>query len=183
VHEETTQLTTELLSRWSADGGDVVKIEHAVTLTSRLTVMITAIAGESCLDNNFPLSQIYALSQALATGLGGMTRMRHIQDTKWWGIWNYIESLYLTNGLTLQTFRTALSTLLNNFPLRVLFSDSILMFTKTGRGVVTAFKELRVCYSCHKLDPFTYFSRSTCAKCLGNAVEARQKANQTFSPT
>jgi cytochrome P450 len=47
VHEETTQLTTELLDRWSAEGGKTVDIEHAVTFTSRLTVMITAIAGES----------------------------------------------------------------------------------------------------------------------------------------
>jgi cytochrome P450 len=48
VHEETTQLTTELLDRWSTDGGEVVNIEHAVTFTSKLTVMITTIAGEFC---------------------------------------------------------------------------------------------------------------------------------------
>jgi hypothetical protein len=53
VHEETTQLTTDLLNRWSADGGEVVNIEHAVTFTSRLTVMITTIAGESCLRHRF----------------------------------------------------------------------------------------------------------------------------------
>lgn len=42
------------------------------------------------------------------------------------------------------TFRTSLSTLLYNFPLRLLFSDSALMFSKTGRKVVTAFRELGV---------------------------------------
>jgi cytochrome P450 len=48
VHETTTQLTTELLDHWSADGCKVLSVEDVLPFTSKLTLMITAIAGKSC---------------------------------------------------------------------------------------------------------------------------------------
>jgi hypothetical protein len=155
VHEETTQLTTELLDRWAADGGEVVSIDHAVTYTSRLTVMITAIAGESCVQRRFSSISILCPFSGFGYRFGWDDTEKAPAGHKMVGIWNQVESRYLTNFLSHQTFRTSLSTLLNNFALRVLFSDNILMLNKTGRTVVTAFKELGVCYTCHKLDIFT----------------------------
>lgn len=45
VYEETTQLTMELFDRWATEG-KVIKVEDAVTVTSKLSVMINCIAGE-----------------------------------------------------------------------------------------------------------------------------------------
>jgi hypothetical protein len=83
VHEETTKHTTELFNRWSGDGDEVVNIEHAVTISSKLAVMITTNAGESCLRHLFSSISNYALSQALAASMGGTTQMRYLQGTKW----------------------------------------------------------------------------------------------------
>ena len=55
---------------------------------------------------------------------------------------NYVEIMHVTNHLSYQTFRTALSIASN---LRLLFTDS------TGHKFVTASNELRVRYPCSKL--------------------------------
>lgn len=45
VYEETTRITMELFESWSASG-EMMKVDDAVTVTSRLALMVISAAGQ-----------------------------------------------------------------------------------------------------------------------------------------
>ncbi|KIM26472.1 hypothetical protein M408DRAFT_193558 [Serendipita vermifera MAFF 305830] len=107
VYDETTRITTEIFESWSnKGGGETVKVDNALTLTSKLALMVISAAG-------FGMRSGWEDAEEPPTGHK-------------------------------MTFPTAMSTVLSNFVIRLVFSDTMLNLWQGGRKVATAFKELHV---------------------------------------